>query len=130
MELFKPGVTAASMISLVLAAVAFYQSSLSAQEPLPSVIQAKLDSRLLQRLRDLEINGQADEKLNVLVQTVSDINPDQESLLLKMGMIINSKLGSVISAVVPAGSVRDIAALEFVLRIELAKKLKKREDQR
>jgi len=130
MEFFKPSVIAAGMSGFILLSSACYHPSLLAEELSPSAVQSKLDPRLLQKLRDLEINGQVNEKLNVLVRTVSDINSDQESLLLKKGMIINSKLGSVISAVVPAGSVRDVAALEFVLSIDLAKKLKKREDQR
>jgi hypothetical protein len=128
MELFKTSVSTAGMISLALTAAAFYQSSLSAQEPLPSVIQAKLDPRLVQRLQKLERNKKSDEKLSVLIRTVTEINSEQKTLLLEKDVTINSKLGTIVSAVVPAGSVRDVAALEFVLRIDLARKLKKRED--
>jgi hypothetical protein len=126
MELFKPTVSAVGIIGLVSAACC--NPSLPAQELSPPAVQAKLGPRLLQRLGELETNGQVDQKLNVLIRTVSEINSDQEAMLLKKGVTINSKLGSIASAVIPAGSVRDVSALEFVLRIELAKKLKKRED--
>ena len=100
-----------------------------AQGPLPPAIQAKLDSQLIQRLHELERDGKPDERLSVLIRTLSEIKSDQEQLLQEKGLIINSKLGTILSAVIPAGSVREVAALKFVLRIELAKKLKKREDQ-
>ena len=86
MEFFKPSVTAAGMIGLILASSACYHSLSLAEDLSPPAVQAKLDPRLLQRLRDLEINGQVNEKLNVLVRTVSEINSDQESFLLKKGM--------------------------------------------
>ena len=135
MRHFKPIVSAAisvatSAAGLFLTGAGCYHSLSPAQELSPSNVPDKLDSRLLQQIRELEINGKADEKLDVLVRTVSEINPDQEALLKKKGVIINSKLGGILSADIPAGSVRDVAAFEFVLRIELAKKLKKREDQR
>jgi hypothetical protein len=133
-ELFRAIVSAAFFMAVFgagffLTPAACYHSSM-ARDPFPPAIQAKLDSRLIQRVHELELKGQMDQMLSVLIRTASEISPDQEALLKVKGVSINSKLGSVISAGIPAGLVRDVAELEFVVRIELAKKLKKPENER
>jgi hypothetical protein len=124
MELFRPIVSALGVFCIVLIGFLGHSSAQNFSSP---TVEAKLDSRLLQRVRESERAGRPDEQFNVLVRTGSEMNADQETLLREKGATIKSKLGSVVSAAVPAGSVREIAAFEFVLRIELAKKLKKRE---
>ncbi|HXC61502.1 MAG TPA: hypothetical protein VNV63_02395 [Nitrospiria bacterium] len=103
-------------------------SSSMAQELFPPFIQSKLDPELLRRLEELTSLGQPDQRLSVLVRTASEINLDQENLLQSRGVIINSKLGEILSVTLPAKSIQAVAGMEFVLRIELARKLKKRGD--
>ncbi len=129
MELFKPGVSAIGLISLVFAAAACGHSSSVAQGLLPPSIQSKLDPELLRRVEELSNLGRLDERLSVLIRTASEITTDQENLFKDRGVIINSKLGIILSAILPAESIRDVAALDFVVRIELARKLKERGDQ-
>jgi hypothetical protein len=127
MEHFSPIVYATGVFWFLLIGISGHPPS--AQDFFSPAVEAKLDSRLLQRVRESETGVRPDEQINVLVRTASEMNADQETLLQKKGAAIKSKLGSIVSAAVPAGSVREIAALDFVLRIELAKKLKEREKQ-
>jgi len=130
MQVSKSGVSSIYLISLVFAAVACsHSSSVADVLLLPPSIQSKLDPKLLHRLEELSNLGRLDESLRVLIRTASEINLDQENLLKSRGVIIHSKFGVILSAIIPAGSIQDVAALEFVLRIELARKLKKREDR-
>lgn len=129
MELFKASVSAIGVISLVFAAAACSHSTSVAQRLLPPTIQSKLDPDLLHRLEELSNLGRLDERLSVLIRTASEINLDQENLLQSRGVIIHSKLGVILSAIIPATSIQDVAALEFVKRIELARKLRKRVDE-
>ena len=99
-----------------------------AQGLFPPSIQSKLDPELLSRLEELTSLGQPAQRLNVLIRTVSEINLDQENLLQSRGVSFNSKLGEIVSVTLPAKSIQAVAGMEFVLRIELATKLKKRGD--
>ena len=117
-------VSAIGVIGVILAASACSHPSSATPGLLPLSIQSKLDPELLLRLEELGKVGRLDEKLSVLIRTVSEIKSDQEQLLQEKGVIINSKLGVILSAVVPARSIQEVAALEFVLRIEMTKKLR------
>lgn len=101
----------------------------SVSQSLPSSSRSKLDPLLLRRLDELNGLGQSDQQIAVLVRTVSEISPDQEHRLERLGVTIHSKLGVILSAVLPARSIPDAAQLDFIVRIELAKRLKPREDQ-
>ncbi len=118
----------AGAVSLVFVALACSHSSSITQENLLSSIQSKLDPKLLHRLAELSDLRQLDQQLPVLVRTVSELSPDQERLLERLGMTIRSKSGTILSATISAVSIPDVAKLEFIMRIELAKKLKPRED--
>lgn len=125
MELFRPSVSTVGALCILFAAACSYAAPAAEGRRL-SVIESKLDPELLRRLEELSNLGQLDQRLSVLIRTSSEINSDQENLLQSRGMIIDSRSGVILSATIPAKSIQDVAAMEFVLRIELAKKLKKR----
>lgn len=129
MELLNSSVWAIGVIGLVLAAAACGHAAPVVDKQSKESIQSKLDPELLRLLEELSGLGRLNEKLSVLIRTSSEINPDQENLLKNQGVIIQSKLGVILSAVIPAKSIQGVAALEFVLRIELARKLKERREQ-
>ena len=124
MVLYNPGFLAIGLIAILATAcghaVPVFEGR--SQSSLPS----KLDSELLHHLEGLSNRGHLDERLSVLIRTSSEINPDQEMLLKSRGVIIRSKLGVILSAIIPAKSVQDAALLQFVLRSEISKKLKER----
>ena len=128
MELFRSSVSAAGVIGLFSAVIACNHSSSMAQGFFQPSVQSKLDPELLRRLEELTSLGQMDQMLSVLIRTVPEINLDQENLLQSRGVIINSKLGKILSVTLPAKSIQAVAAMEFVLHIELARKFKKRGD--
>jgi hypothetical protein len=124
-----PQILSTAVTSVVLAALACSaSSSITPAEPPPS-IQAKVDPALLRRLNDISRRGQSDQLLNVLVRTTTEIDPDQDRQLERLGMTIRSKSSIILSATLPASSILEVAALDFIVRIELAKRLKPREDQ-
>jgi hypothetical protein len=123
-----PRILAAAVTSVALVACACSSSSSLAPEPPPS-IQAKLDPALFRRLNDINRLGHSEQLVNVLVRTATEINPDQDRQLEQLGMTIQSKSGIMLSATLPASSIPEVAALDFIVRIELAKRLKPREDE-
>lgn len=84
---------------------------------------------LLRRLEEINDLGQSTQQIAVLVRTVSEITMDQERQLKRLGVTIESKSGIILSVTLPATLLPDVAQLEFVVRIEQAKRLKPREDQ-
>jgi len=124
MTVLNSGVYAMGAIALVIAACGNVVTVFEGRSPSP--IQPKLDPELLHRLEGLSSSGHMNERLSVLIRTSSEINSDQEDLLKSRGVTINSKLSVILSAIIPAQSIQDVAALQFVLRIELARKLKER----
>jgi len=122
-----PPICLTALTGVVLAALACSGLSPSTLAAPPPSIQAKLDPTLLRRLNDINRRGQSDQRLSVLVRTASDITPDQERQLGRLGMTIRSKSGIILSATLPASSILTVAALNFIVRLELAKRLKPRE---
>jgi hypothetical protein len=129
MELLNPSIWVIGVIGFVLAEAACGHAAPVVDKQAKASIQSKLDPELLRRLEELSSLGRLNEKLSVLIRTSSEINSDQENLLKNQGVIIRSKMGVILSAVIPAKSIQDVAALEFVRRIELARKLKERREQ-
>jgi hypothetical protein len=124
-----PRILSVSVTRVALAALACSAScSIAPAEPPPS-IQAKLDPALLHRLNDTGGRGKSDQLLNVLVRTAARITPDQRRRLERLGVTIRSQSGIMLSATLPAASVPEVAALDFIVRIELAKRLKPREEE-
>jgi hypothetical protein len=117
-----------ALTGVVLAALACCDvSPLTPAAPPPS-IHDKLDPALRRQLDDINRRGQSDQRLSVLVRTASEMTPDQEHQLRRLGVTIRSKSGIILSATLPASSISEVAGLDFIVRIELARRLKPREE--
>ncbi|HUJ78899.1 MAG TPA: hypothetical protein VLY45_01140 [Nitrospiria bacterium] len=119
--------TTTVLIGFTLAALACSHSSSLAGGEFPPAVLDKLDPALRHRMDELRARGQSDQRLSVLVRTAADISPDQEGQLERLGMTIHSTSGVILSATLPASSIPTAAALDYIVRIELAKRLKPRE---
>jgi hypothetical protein len=124
-----PRILSTAATGVALAALACSSSSSIAPAEPPPSIQAKLGPALLHRLNDIGSLGRSDQLLDVLVRTATEIDPNQDRQLERLGMTIRSKSGIILSATLPASSIPEVAALDFIVRIELAKRLKPREDE-
>ena len=116
-------------VVLVLACSHAPLDSQGGSQALPSSSRSKLDPPLLHRLDELGGLGEPAQPVSVLIRTTTEISPDQEQQLERLGVTIHSQLGVILSATLPVRSVPDVARLKFITRIELAKQLKKREEQ-
>jgi|GEM_PF-3454663 len=65
---------------------------------------------------------QPDREIAVLLRTRKEINAAERTLLESKGVKIGSVLGDIATARIPANAIADIAALEFVVFIEIAKR--------
>ncbi|HTP42640.1 MAG TPA: hypothetical protein VML36_09475 [Nitrospiria bacterium] len=115
------------LIGFTLAVLACTHSTSMAGADLPQSLQDKLDPSLIRRLNDLRAGGSSDQPVSVLVRTTAVIGPDQERQLEHFGMTIHSKSGIILSATLPASSIPAVAALDYIDRLELARRLSPRE---
>jgi hypothetical protein len=122
-----PHATSLLLIGYTLAALACSPHSSSAGTGYPPSIYDKLDPSLLRRLDDLRSGGPSEQPVSVLVRTTTVIGPDQERQLEKLGMMIHSKSGIILSATLPVSSIPAVAALDYIVRLELAKRVSPRE---
>ena len=119
--------TSTLLIGFTLAVLACAHSSSMAGAEFPPSLRDKLDPPLLRRLGDARAGGPADQPVSVLVRTTAVIGPDQERQLEKLGMTIHSKSGIILSATLPVSSIPAVAALDYIVRLELARRLSPRE---
>lgn len=122
-----PLATLTVLIGFTLAALSCTHSSSFAGGDYSPALHDKLDPPLLRRLDELHALGQTDQPISVLVRTATEISPDQESQLKRLGVTIHSKSGIILSATLPVSSIPAVAALDFIVRLELARRLKPRE---
>lgn len=79
----------------------------------------KLDPELQSRLLNLEQTNRLDETLAVVLGLRSPLSESEREQLQRAEVTIRSTMGTVVTALVPASRVPQVASLGFVARIEL-----------
>lgn len=79
----------------------------------------KLDPALQSRLLNLEQTNRLDETLTVVLGLKSPLSESEREQLQRAEVTIRSTMGTVVTALVPAKRVPQVASLGFVARIEL-----------
>lgn len=74
----------------------------------------------------LKSDRQMDQEIRVLIRTKKEIDATERAALEKKGVKIGSVIGDILTAIIPARTISEIAALEFVLFIEKSKTLRLR----
>lgn len=82
----------------------------------------KIDPSLLAEIERLKAGPEANQEIDVLIRTKKEIDPTEREAIEKQGGRVGSVLGNILTARVPAGSVKRISDLDFVLYIERSKK--------
>ncbi len=87
----------------------------------PANNQQKIDSGLMLTLQKLEQSQQSQQAIHVLIQTRGEINATQRTALERKGAKIDSVLGDVLTATVPAWLLFEVAHLDFVIHVEMSR---------
>jgi hypothetical protein len=87
------------------------------------LVSQKLDPALL-----IELNSsaaqEADGVIAVLIKTTGPITPSQRAELERVGVVIGSVLGDIVTARIPRGRIIDAVRFDFIVRMEKANKLR------
>ena len=86
--------------------------------------QDKIDPALKLVIQAVESGNQPESEVNVLIRTRDEMDITQHNALERNGVRIGSVMGDVLTASVPVRAVTEIASLDFVVYIEMSKKLR------
>jgi len=84
-----------------------------------AAIKQKLDPFLFIEIKE----GKPEKTLDVIIRTKEKVSKEQEKILTDRGARINSILGDIITASVPSEYISKVAELNFVVYVQLSRKL-------
>ena len=83
----------------------------------------KIDPMIKKKCNDLKKEDKLDNELNLIIKTKETLTTDERQELEDLGVIIHTVVGNIFTSKTPAKSVWNIASLDYIIRIELAKKV-------
>lgn len=95
--------------------------SIAAEGPLKS---PKIGPELHQRLEHLTQKQLQETTLNLIVRTQSPLTTHERKRLKDRGAIVHTVLVDVVTLTAPAASVYQIAELDFIVQLDLAKRMR------
>ncbi len=86
--------------------------------------EKKVDPRLRTAVQGGQAQTQAAQNLQVLIKCSAPLSMEQKQKLLDHGVRVQAEAGAIVTAVLPAQAVTEVAKLDYVIYLELSKERK------
>ncbi len=113
-------------LSCITVACAANENPLDFSSHIDPSLKQKFDASALIELERMREKGMTSKQLKVIVRTKNAINPSQKKKVEGTGLTIDSVSGDIFTASGPYAALLKTAGFDFVVYIELSKKLRQK----